>query len=489
MKNIYNYRTLSIGTKSDCLNSEYAYVLDLDFEPTLSNLDKLKETIKNNCNLVLNRISSTSDISIFENEKDITSVIKFNTIVFGNSDLSVIGFIIRFLKIQETSTISRNIIKKLIAKVKINVDKNIDDESLISFELSTKDVIDSPQNRIGTLDYQYKPKELIINKENYQKYTSRINQLMENEEMAMIMGECGVSNKNESWRFWVKEKESIEGFNEISVCFYEDDLCCLKFDTKECYYEITSLTKDGHFGTYSYKSGQISPPENSTFYKLVGPNIIYTTDNSYHIYPISNLNNFIKVGYQVEKEQSNIPYKLINNPWNISGYLEFSTITDIFNKFNSILQLDLKEERDEVIETTGGGIKINYGIKSEECYISNSGYLINNTDLLYWITYNLAIISDDDSNIYLVPKLYDKTRIFYDSKQNIIIRDEEDYNNTYVISKININNSYKSLDPKYRIILDGLRRKPFRITFPSPSNMITFRGLIFYKNNNYLYLY
>ena len=91
----------------------------------------------------------------------------------------------------------------------------------------------------------------------------------------------------------------------------------------------------------------------------------------------------------------------------------------------------------------------------------------------------------EGSKIELVPKLYDITRIFKDGDR-IIIVDEEDPNNFTYTTLFNPN---LTLENEKRVLLDGLRRKPWRIQFPDLDSIIPFKGLIFYKENNKLLLY
>ena len=91
----------------------------------------------------------------------------------------------------------------------------------------------------------------------------------------------------------------------------------------------------------------------------------------------------------------------------------------------------------------------------------------------------------EGSKIELVPKLYDVARLFKDGDRIIQVNEEDP--NYYV--QISLFDPQGTLKNEKRILLDGLRRKPWRKQFPDLDSIIPFRGLIFYRENDKLLLY
>ena len=209
-----NYRSISVSTKEECLNSEYSYAMTLDFEPTVKDLDTIRELAKKSTLILRRKDEAGEDSSLFESGT-LDRVHSFNTLVFGDSGLENINFLIKFYKPQETSTVSGDIIENL--EVLVSIESTVSGESIEIMSPSlTIDSIESIE-RIGGRREQFKsPNEEIV-KESYQKYTSRVSQLVEDPDMVLLMGECGVSNNKKSWRFWVSDSEDISGYEEFGI--------------------------------------------------------------------------------------------------------------------------------------------------------------------------------------------------------------------------------------------------------------------------------
>ena len=476
-----NYRSISVATKEECLNSEYSYALSLDFEPTVKDLEKIRDLAKKST-LVLKRYQPAGeDSSLFESEK-LNSIQKFNTLVFGDSGLTNINFLIKFYKPQETSTSSGDVIENLevIVRVGSTVSGEIVEISSPSITIESSEV---PEDRIGGRREQFKSPDEVIIKESYQKYTSRVSQLVEDQDMVLLMGECGVSDSKKTWGFWVKDFEDISGYEKFGLCLYSNDLCILKYNVSNQEYCISSLTISGPYGNHDYKLGEIDIPDKSTFYGIRGPNIIYTTEDYYWIYSMYNLGRYNNTGYRIKRIVNNFPNHLISSPWDI-GALKFSNSYDIFNKLESLSSLEFFQERDEFLGMSGGKYKIKYGDNSEIYYFGSSGYVIDNTGNISWINDNLMMYREG-SKIELVPKLYDVARLFKDGDRIIQVNEEDP--NYYV--QISLFDPQGTLKNEKRILLDGLRRKPWRKQFPDLDSIIPFRGLIFYRENDKLLLY
>lgn len=475
-----NYRSISVSTKEECLNSEYSYALTLDFEPTVKDLDTIRGLAKKSTLILRRNGEAGEDSSLFESGT-LDDVHSFNTLAFGDSELENINFLIKFYKPQETSTVSGDIIENL--EVLVSIESTVSGESIEVMSPSL--TIDSTESleRIGGRREQFKgPNEEIV-KESYQKYTSRVSQLVEDPDMVLLMGECGVSSNKKSWRFWVSDSEDISGYEEFGICLYSNDLCVLKYNRSNQEYCITSLSTPGPYGNHDYKLGYITIPQGATFYGLCGPNIIYTTEDYYWIYSMYNLDRQNTTGYMVKRIVNNVPNHLVTGSWEISA-LRFLDSYSLFEKLNSLSALEFFQERDEFLGIVGGKYKVRYGDSSEIYYFGSSGYTIDNTGNITWINDNLMLYRED-SKIELVPKLYDVTRIFKDGNRIIMVDDEDPNNFTY----ITLFDPNLTLENEKRALLDGLRRKPWRVQFPNLDSIIPFKGLIFYKENNKLLLY
>lgn len=476
-----NYRSISIATKEECLNSEYSYAVSLDFEPTVKDLEKIRDLAKKST-LILKRYQPAEiNSSLFESN-ELDSVHEFNTLVFGDSGLSNINFLVKFYKPQETSTASGDVIKNLEVMVQVSSSVSGEIIEIVSPSLTIESV-EIPKDRIGGEREQFKsPTEKIV-KESYQKYTSRVSQLVEDPDMVLLMGECGVSNSKHSWGFWIKDSEDISGYEKFGICLYSNDLCVLKYNSSNQEYCISSLTLSGPYGNHDYKLGYITLPSDSTFYGIYGPNIIYTTEDYYWIYSLYNLGRYNTSGYRIKRMVNNVPNNLITSPWEV-GALKFLDSYNFFKRLESLSSLEFFQERDEFLGIVGEKYKVRYGDQSEIYYFGTSGYTIDNTKNISWINDSLMLYREG-SNIEFIPKLYDVSRILKDGNTILIVNDEDP--NYY--KQISLFNPYGTLDNNRRVLLDGLRRKPWRKQFPDLDSIIPFKGLIFYRENDKLLLY
>lgn len=476
-----SYRAIPLATKDECLASEYSYALELSIEPTVKDLNLIRELSKE-CKFKLSRHQEPNkDSSLFESE-DLEEAKTFNTLVFGDSGLENITFIIKFYKSQETVSVSGDIIKSL--DILVNIDSTVSDEQInvVSPSLTIEGI--EEEERIDTDRYKFKPINETITKESYQKFTSRVSQLVEDKEMVMLMGECGISTSEKTWGFWIKEEEDITGFEEIGICIYSEDLCVLKYNKEDKEYSLSSLTKSGPYGNLDYKVGYITVPNSSEYYGICGPNIIYTTEDYYWIYSIYNLGRYSTNGYRVKRVVNNSPNFLITSPWVIYGSLKFSDSYSFYSKLESLSGLTFYQERDEFLGSWEGKYKMRYGDQSEIHYFEGLGYTIDNTGNISWINDNLMLYREKNK-IAFVPKLYEVSRIYKDGSK-ILIVNEEDYNEYSIITLFDPKGSLSSYN---RVVLDGLRKKPWKTQFPDLDNIIFFRGLVFYKENNKLLLY
>ena len=475
-----SYRAIPLSTKNDCLASEYSYALELSFEPTIKDLDLIRELSKES-KFILSRKSISENSSIFGVE-NLEKGYVFNTLVFGDMGLNNINFIIKFYKPQETVSASGDIIKSFDIIVNINSTVSDGQISDITPSLTIEGI--KEESRIGLELYKFKPRDFTITKESYQKFTSRVNQLVSDNDMAMLMGECGVSTSRKNWSFWIKEEEEISGFDKIGICVYSEDLCVLKYNLQTHEYSLSSLTKSGPYGNLDYKVGYISVPDSSEYYGIYGSNIIYTTDDFYLVYSIYNLGKNTAQGYKIKKVINNYPNLLITSSWLIGGGLEFLASYDLFNRLESLTNLKFFQERDEFLGSLGGKYKIRFGNKSEIYYFDDLGYTIDNTENIIWINENLMLYREKE-NITFIPRIYDLSRV-YKEDDKILISNEEDHNQRETFTLFN---PMESLDNHQRIILDGPRKKPWKTQFPKLDSIIPFRGLIFYTENDKLLLY
>lgn len=476
-----SYRAIPLATKDECLASEYSYALELSIEPTVKDLDKIRKLAKDS-NLILTRDQSPNENSSQFQSETLTEAKTFNTLVFGDSGLKNITFIIKFYKTQKTVSISEDIIKRLTVQVTIDSTVSEDQINELSPSLTISGI--EEKDRIGIERYNFKPLDETIEKESYQKFTSRVSQLVEDKEMVTLMGECGISTCNKTWGFWIKEEEDISGFDEIGICFYNEDLCVLKYNKNSQEYNLSSLTKSGPYGNLDYKVGYITTPTSSQYYGLCGSNIIYLTEDYYLVYSIYNLGRYNTSGYKIRRVVNNSPNFLITSPWSLSSRLEFSNSYDFYGDLESLSGLTLYQDRDEFLGMVGNKYKMRYGDQSELYYIGKIGHTIDNTGNISWINDNLMFYREGNE-IAFIPKLYEISRIFKEGSRLLIVN-EEDYNEYSVILLFNPGNQLSSYN---KVILDGLRKKPWKIKFPNLNNIIFFRGLIFYKENDKLLLY
>ena len=554
MKNLENYRSLVIGTRDDCLSCKNAYAIDvhedgLDLESS-SQLKDIKnilnEKLSENNVLTLERLNEVDDnteASIF-GRSDLKRVYEFDMVIFGSLDN--IAAVIKFTNIQTTSTLSDDIIENIKLKLSVKSNSIKEGESgPISLIVSFSGVSELKSKRTGIELYQFKSESYNIIPESYSKYTSRINQVLEDSDMAIISGECGIYGNSGSWGFWIRDYEDLEGFNKVGICFLNreegTDICSLKFNTKSGHYDLTSLVKNNYYGnSKSYRSGRIIPESDKyKFYKILGSNIIYLSDSYYYVYSISD-----DISYKIPRVLNGFPNLLVSNPWDLPSPLKFETSSSIFKKLEVISTSDLSFDRgrDSFKESIGSWYKLDYGTLLEDLYVGPRGTIHDKTKKLIPISENLMLYTDG-LRYSFVPRAFEITYVCKASDFISIKKNEEisgrkrkklppywrDYfepyneksisnidkdndlwryenkdevfefkstdliigvNSSYLnIDAIEIGTKYKDLNPSYRIILDGLRRKPFRITFPDPSTIIPFCGLIFYIEDNKLYLY
>ena len=527
MKRIDNYKSLIIGTRDDCLSCKYAYAITLNLEPKSSELveikKKLKEYIYNGEVLILEKLERISDETTIFEKRDLSKAYTFNSVIFGNQD-SIVA-IVKFFNPQSTSTLSDDIIENVRLELTINPGEQEENNTeLIKLVISFSGNSEIISERNGISIYQFKPSNYDVQTEAYNKYTSRIGQLLEDPKMAIISGECGVSGNSGSCGFWIRDYEEISGFDKVTVCLWNSDVCVLKYDTSTCKYELNSMTKDNIYGkSWSYKSGRISILGGFSFHSLLGTNIIYSDDFYYHIYSISD-----NISYKVPKFENGFPTSLVSDPWGLPHPLLFMSSSSVFERIKIIApsEINFDRGRDSFLKKTGSWYKLNYGSPSIIIYIGPRGivydysgnlmpltenlFLYNSENKVAFIPINEEITSVSEASDLISKIITTRKRI---PKKKWVAGDEGSYtidNGVYTYSSgkevisfretdiiINGKNSietvkkgtkYENLNSYHRIIIDGLRRKPFRISFPDPNKIITLCGLIFYIEDNKLFL-
>ncbi len=500
-----NYRIIPIGTSSDYLGSTVVYAMNLKFDPSKENLEKIRELIGNmnyEAKLIEDSASpSNSKEKTFITETELNDIITFNTLVFATN--FNINLLVRFLNTQKTETLSGEEIKNLSVKIIISLDENEESISIIVPSISLNDI--SSWKNFGEELYNFKEKNYNRSIDCYQKYTSRIDQLINDPDMMLINGECGISSSTESYGFWLNTETNISGFDNFCFCSFSNDFCLLKYNIKDRYFRITSLTKKGEFGDLTYIQGSLGFESNS-FYTLSGTNIIFKNSNYFKVYHIDENSNSIYVYTHPLKDSNNSPFYLIHDPWELSSPLEFKTASEIFEELNVGLTEDQKlssqnqNSRVESIEHLGGWIKIvqeGYPVK----YVGKSGILLTNLDhdikpINNTLFLHSFILGGTREHYYFdfIPMIYETEFVDYNAQNAQTTITNLETGETEKIDSIGtLRLEYKNLSKYYKVLIDGLRRKPLKtVTLTQEGkldNILTFRGLIYYMNDDKLVLF
>ena len=504
MGNYYNYLTYYTGTPKKLESCPIIYFYStssLDYDLSLSVLDKLKASLSKETNLVS---CVKNDSGIYEKNLSGLDKFSFDLIIYCSSALDfsisenpIIGYTI-FSKPQRIYTSAGNSFTTLLISLTINhTGKETRSEAVIEI-LNTFKVNQLTVDLSGNSGYNfpYSSSDFQKPQSSYIRYTNRLSD-MKNDSTLVSVTDCGISYNggNDYSKFYIRQGIQIETglYTNFYLGIYIDDLVLCRFNISTGNYSVISLTKTNVFKKpFEYFSGSLDITQYSNC-EILGYSYSYLvfwkeSDQKYIVYFLDD-NKFLEYSRTNEDGEENY---LVTDFLDPQGNYRYISASDLFTEIKNTC----------IVPVDGSSIDLDKTKYTFKRKLGSWWELIRSNGVYYYLspygcissTYTLDLINDrlfKTQTGIIFPIEFGHTYTYNPTPETI--------NNTYPQDlgtdkgiKIDPTKQWGELDKTQLCLLDGLRRRPRRSKYCFPENsqqLGSIFGLIFYTENGSLYCY
>ncbi len=298
-------------------------------------------------------------------------------------------------------------------------------------------------------------------KTTYMRYTDDIRQL-ESSDNYRIVTDSGLLTKSGSWRAWISPEVSmkrVRDFSNFSVGLWKSDLVIYRWNT-DGYYTVDSLTSCNHFGVLDHiLDGQVFLGESEHIRTFVSGKVLIDTDTD-----MSAGYTSLTDGHRFVSDTR----RVILDPWDQSERVW------IVSKNNTASSLDLRFLENppgkyyHLLEKRGPWYKFWNQDTDTYCMsgLWGSAYFGASEIDHVWPVSGRLLVKTSESELYVYP--FDGTTEYTLGGKPGFTVDLES-------------------PGEYRAFLDSIRRRPYRGTSGFGEICESFRGILFYIENNKIY--
>lgn len=492
MTNSYNYKTYYKGTPKDLESSDTIFLTKSSyFNLSIDNLDNILSEIESDPNKV-KEVSKTNDaFSLSLNNE----IFKFDVIFYKKAE-KLLGYTL-FFTYQKCYSSSGIPFTNL--KIAIIFSKTEGGEPTLSLERKNKrnTEVESNAKISGDNRYNYIKNKSLVNKEledQYIRFTNRPRDFYGDSTLNILTDTniiyqyYGVTSSQSSFLLSGIDINSDYFSTYIITTIDSEDVALLEFSFYTGEYNVISLTTLNSFKRpYSYLSGEIEtyPEDVKSFLGGTGKVLLFDGKDNYIIYSMEN------------KEFSRYPKVTDNSLEKTFIILDPSKDTNI----RYLRDKKIKEEISDscIVPTTFS----NYSYKEKigdwwiftlgSYYLHTSvyGYIISKVKMKF-VNSRLAYFKETKNKETLYHILPIEFGHYYIYNEETTRFEDPSARNSVSDIIIDCSNSLSDISSEKRCLLNGLRRKPIRLSECFPSNIIgTLFGIIYYidSSDNLLYCY